>query len=280
MAALKNVMNSSKYEISIGDLDAFRKQYEKLGCSCGYFIYDAEEPESINYADEMTASLFGCGSVEEFMTYTGGTFKGMVHPEDYDQLRKVIAAQQQHSSRDIDLVDYRIIRKDGEVRKIRDLAYCAFNGDHKHYYVYMVDITDLEQFYNDNRPDVEKLLRENGMDLQDLDRDDQGIYIADATRKIIYWNKAAEKITGFTRGEMQGLNCFYTALQHQNREGIHMCTGLCPLMRCTLEGETEAEELSALCKNGERKLLTIRTEPLRQDGEICGAIEYFVELEN
>ncbi|HOM48866.1 MAG TPA: PAS domain-containing protein, partial [Candidatus Hydrogenedentes bacterium] len=34
-----------------------------------------------------------------------------------------------------------------------------------------------------------------------------GVYIVDRNRKILYWNKAAEEIAGFTAEEVIGKSC-------------------------------------------------------------------------
>ncbi len=279
LSTIKGALMAKNYQVDSHDLNAFRRQYEKLGCTCGYFIYDADEEGKITYADEITATLFGCATVEEFMEYSGGTFKGMVPPEDYERLLNTIKKQLRQSAKDIDMIDYHIIRKDGEIRQVKDIGYCAFNGERRQFYVYIADVTDVEKLYNDNAINVEQLLSENGLNFSEIARSDQGIYVADATRRIVYWNKGAEKFTGYKKAEMMGLNCFHTAMQHQNMAGNHMCSGLCPLMRSVLDGASCAEELSAVCVNGKRKILTVRTHPLYKDGEIFGAVEYFVELD-
>ena len=49
---------------------------------------------------------------------TGLTFRGMVHPEDYGRISASIADQIREGRADIDTVEYRIIRKDGKLRRI------------------------------------------------------------------------------------------------------------------------------------------------------------------
>ena len=50
----------------------------------GFFIYRAEQPEELIYANKEVFGIYGCAGLEEFKALTGFTFKGMVHPEDYD----------------------------------------------------------------------------------------------------------------------------------------------------------------------------------------------------
>ena len=50
----------------------------------GFFIYKAEEPEELLYANRTVFDIFGCDDLEDFKTVTGYTFRGIVHPDDYN----------------------------------------------------------------------------------------------------------------------------------------------------------------------------------------------------
>ena len=56
----------------------------------GFFIYQAEAPEKLIYANKAVFNIYGCADLEEFRTYTGFTFKGMVHPDDYQKISESI----------------------------------------------------------------------------------------------------------------------------------------------------------------------------------------------
>jgi len=112
----------------------------------GFFIYRAEAPEALLYANRSVLDIFGCADMEEFKALTGFTFKGMVHPEDYGSIKCSI--DQQISSRDdrSDYAEYRIIRKDGAVRWVDDYGHYAetkaFGGV---YFVFISDITEKRE---------------------------------------------------------------------------------------------------------------------------------------
>ena len=40
-----------------------------------------------------------------------------------------------------------------------------------------------------------------------VSEDFSGVYIVDDERRILFWNKAAEEITGYTAEEMVGKSC-------------------------------------------------------------------------
>lgn len=48
----------------------------------GFFIYKAEAPEELLYANQSVFNIFGCADLEEFKELTGYTFRGMLHPDD------------------------------------------------------------------------------------------------------------------------------------------------------------------------------------------------------
>ena len=108
----------------------------------GFFIYKAEQPEELLYANHAVLDIFGCANLEEFKELTGYTFKGMLHPEDYRAVSDSIVEQIAKSEERLDYVEYRIIRKDGAVRWVDDFGHYteteAYGGI---YYVFISDIT-------------------------------------------------------------------------------------------------------------------------------------------
>ncbi len=63
-----------------------------------------------------------------------------------------------------------------------------------------------------------------------LDSLNDGVYVTDLDRKITYWNRAAERITGWRTSEVIGKNCSDNILCHVDKDG-HILFGveLCPL---------------------------------------------------
>ena len=112
----------------------------------GFFIYKAESPEELLYANKAALHIYGCKNLDEFKQHTGYTFKGMVHPEDYRAISESIVKQinaGEDNEENFDYVEYRIIRKDGAVRWVDDYGHYAkteaFGGI---YYVFISDITE------------------------------------------------------------------------------------------------------------------------------------------
>lgn len=80
---------------------------------------------------------------EDFKEYIGGSFRGLVHPEELEQVEKSIHSQISMSSKGLDYVEYRVIRKDGVIRWNRDygrFVHTSIYGDM--FYVFAEDATE------------------------------------------------------------------------------------------------------------------------------------------
>ena len=109
----------------------------------GFYIYKAEGDEEIIYINDAAISLFGCSDYDEFKAHTGNTFKGMLHPEDYEKVTSSVNDQIRANNTNIDHVEYRIIRKDGAVRWIDDYGHYTETDNYGGiYYVFIADITE------------------------------------------------------------------------------------------------------------------------------------------
>ncbi|MCR5490986.1 MAG: response regulator [Bacilli bacterium] len=108
----------------------------------GFFAYHAGGNEELIYANQTVCRIFGCETLEEFKELTGYTFKGMVHPDDYEQISKSIDAQLDHGDEGLDHIEFRITRKDGEISYITDFGRLVETEDWgKVFFVFIEDIT-------------------------------------------------------------------------------------------------------------------------------------------
>lgn len=104
-------------------------------------IYKATGKEEILFANNELIRLFDCQTLEEFQQYTGGTFRSIVHPEEYEAVEQSIWEQvQQPNSDGNDAVRYRIITKSGQVKCILDKGRLVETDVYgKVFYVLMID---------------------------------------------------------------------------------------------------------------------------------------------
>ena len=109
-----------------------------------------------------------------------------------------------------------------------------------------------------------------------LDNLYDGVYIVDTKRRITYWNKSAERLTGFSREEVEGSFCFDNKLDHVDGQGNQLCRGNCPLKRAMQDGRFHEDDIYLRQKNGIRRPVSVRVAPIKdENGEVVGAIEVF-----
>ena len=111
-----------------------------------------------------------------------------------------------------------------------------------------------------------------------LDHFFDGVYVVDTNRKIIFWNRSAEKISGYTRSEVIGKRCADNILRHVTVDGTPLCQTGCPLAGTMVDGQPRAAEVYLHHKHGHRVPVLVRANPIRDGlGNIHGAVEIFTD---
>ena len=108
----------------------------------GFFVYHADGEERLITFNQELWKIFKCQDQEEFLELTGGSFKGMVHPDDLMIVERDISSQIRQEE-DIDRVRYRIVCRDGTIKTVLDygrFVHTEAYGDV--YYVFMDDISE------------------------------------------------------------------------------------------------------------------------------------------
>lgn len=108
-----------------------------------------------------------------------------------------------------------------------------------------------------------------------LDKIDTGIYFVDANRTLIFWNKGAENITGFTKAEIMGKYCFNNILNHIDENGIPLCKEGCPLEATMRDGRERSEIVYLHHKLGHRVRIRVKASAIYDDNKIVGCVEMF-----
>lgn len=152
----------------------------------GFFIYRADEEETIIYANKALFRIYGCETEAEFRALTGGTFRGMVHPADYRSVALSIKEQVAQSKYDLDYVEYRITDKKGELRWIEDYGHFirseAMGGL---FYVFVGDATEKKKIQKEKLRNInEEYLRRLAM-IEGLTLDFDSVFYADLDQNQI-----------------------------------------------------------------------------------------------
>jgi diguanylate cyclase (GGDEF)-like protein/PAS domain S-box-containing protein len=109
-----------------------------------------------------------------------------------------------------------------------------------------------------------------------LDTLHDGVYFVDVNKRITYWNKGAERITGYKSSDAVGICCSDNLLVHIDDKGGNLCKAGCPLAQTLMDGRVRETEAYLQHKDGHRLPVFIRVSPLRDSGgRIVGAVETF-----
>jgi len=112
-----------------------------------------------------------------------------------------------------------------------------------------------------------------------LDALKEGAYFVDRERRITYWNKAAERLTGFRSQEVVGHRCSEDILVHVGCQGKNLCREGCPLLATMEDTFPREAEVFFHHRRGHRVPVSVRTTPLEDDeGNVVGGIELFAEI--
>jgi diguanylate cyclase (GGDEF)-like protein/PAS domain S-box-containing protein len=107
----------------------------------------------------------------------------------------------------------------------------------------------------------------------------EGLYFVDRERRITYWNRAAENISGFAAGEVVGRRCSDNILTHNDDEGKCLCLDQCPLAFTMEDGQAREATLYMHHRDGHRIPVSVRTSVLTDDnGAVIGGVELFSDV--
>jgi diguanylate cyclase (GGDEF)-like protein/PAS domain S-box-containing protein len=95
-------------------------------------------------------------------------------------------------------------------------------------------------------------------------------------RKIVYWNKAAEQISGRESAAVLGKACFEEPALFVDFGGVDICREKCPVAMTLKDGAPRSLDVYLQHKEGFRTPASLRIIPVfKEDGEILGAVETF-----
>ncbi len=107
----------------------------------------------------------------------------------------------------------------------------------------------------------------------------EGFYIVDQNKKIIFWNSAAEDISGFKSQEMVGRPCSDDMLTQLDSEGNKLRCENCPLAASIDDSRVREAKLFFHHKEGHRIPVAVRTSSLKdKGGNVVGGIELFSDI--
>ena len=107
-----------------------------------------------------------------------------------------------------------------------------------------------------------------------LDQLHDAVCFVDPERCILYWNGAAERLTGHTCSEVVGRHYDAGWLDHLDPDGCSLRLDDCPMRRSMVQGRPVRERLFLRHKDGRRICVDVRVMPVRDhEGTVIGGVE-------
>lgn len=120
---------------------------------------------------------------------------------------------------------------------------------------------------------------ENGLYKTLLDNLYDGVYFTDLDRRIKYWNKAAERISGFSADEVLEKKCSDNVLMHVDFEGNSLCLGSCPLKESLQDSKPRQDKVYLHHKEGHLVPIRVSIAPICDEvGNVIGGLETFQDV--
>lgn len=109
-----------------------------------------------------------------------------------------------------------------------------------------------------------------------LDELNDGVYFVDRQRRVHYWNKASERLSGYSAEQVIGSSCADGLLMHVDESGRCLCQDGCPLAAVIEDGCNRDAHVFMHHAEGHRVPVHVRAAPVRdRHGHIIGAVEIF-----
>ena len=175
---------------SEAEASAWRNRYEMIIASAGLAVYDV---------DRCKGEVFWAGAEQVLgldpnkLDRCGEAWMELVHPDDRESVRRAIATATS-TALSFD-VQYRLQHSADHYRWIQDRGF-AIPDDKGHCIRIIGMIQDVTQ-----RKLAEDTMREQAIL---LDQTQDAIMVRDLENNILYWNEAAQKLFGWTFGEVLG----------------------------------------------------------------------------
>lgn len=98
-----------------------------------------------------------------------------------------------------------------------------------------------------------------------------GVYYINNDRKIEFWNKGAEMLTGYTSEDVRGKNCD-EVLYFEDESGIKLPAYEYPAILCLQSSRNAAKSLFLIDKNKNKRYIEEQASPVIRGGKVIGAV--------
>jgi PAS domain S-box-containing protein len=99
-----------------------------------------------------------------------------------------------------------------------------------------------------------------------LDHLEAGVYMVDISRRIVYWNRGAEQISGYLAHDVVGHFSHGELLLHSDAADPAACGADCPLLTMLLDGRPREYTILLRHHHGQQLRVHVRSRPIYESG--------------
>src|SRR5215211_2905505 len=195
----------------------------------------------------------------------------MVHPDDRERIR--LEDERAGEPGEIFTTEYRVVHRDGRIKWVRNEAVVVEDevSGTRYWQGFMLDITERKRF----EEALERLSRRHEMVLESAG---EGIFGLDLDGNATFINPAAASITRWEAEELVG-RPQHEVLHHTKPDGSPYPREQCPIHAALEDGTTHSREDEVFWrKDGTSFPVEYMSSPIRQDGEVVGAVVTFKDI--
>ena len=195
----------------------------------------------------------------------------MVHPDDRERIR--LEDERAGEPGEIFTTEYRVVHRDGRIKWVRNEAVVVEDevSGTRYWQGFMLDITERKRF----EEALERLSRRHEMVLESAG---EGIFGLDLDGNATFINPAAARMTRWEAEELVG-RPQHEVLHHTKPDGSPYPREQCPIHAALEDGTTHSREDEVFWrKDGTSFPVEYMSSPIRQDGEVVGAVVTFKDI--
>lgn len=131
-----------------------------------------------------------------------------------------------------------------------------------------------------NSKEIENFLKEISFSCwsEILSSSFEGLFLIDREKNILFWNKSAETISGYSSSEAVGRKCSDKLLVPIDEQGRLICSELCPINNIQAKASNQVLELYIHHREGYRLPVLMRIVPLKnQADQLMGTAHIFID---
>src|SRR5215211_4660272 len=232
------------------------------------YIQEIGSPDSAMYMSAQIESLTGYSPEE---CKDPALRWGMVHPED----REWLQAEDDRTGEpgEVFTTEYRVVHRDGRTKWVRNEAVLTEDkmSGTRYWQGFMLDITERKRF----EEALERLSQQHEMVLKSAG---EGIFGLDLDGNATFVNPAAARMTGREAEELVGCPQ-HDVLHHTKPDGYPYPREECPIHAVLEDKTTHSRDDEVFWrKDGTSFPVEYMSSPIRQDGEVVGAVVTFKDF--